>query len=88
MHAHGGVPEWTTLATNHRVRVHEAGFTVVLDGVEKETREGWGGAGWVFPPIRLTSVAPPLGGLRHFVEVFVWMPHSTDDAPVWSLVWF
>jgi len=85
-----GTPQWTTLVLGpeHRVRIHEGGFTVTFNGAETQTREGWGGAGWRFLPIRLTSVAPAGGGLRHFVEIFTWIPHSPDDAPLWSLAWF
>jgi hypothetical protein len=85
-----GQPAWTfTLSPAHRVRIDHNGFTVEHDGASKVTANGWGGAGWQFLPFRLTEVdLAAAGESRYFIELFVWFPHTPDDAPQWSLLWF
>jgi hypothetical protein len=87
-----GQPAWTTftLSRTHRVRIDPTGFLVEHEGASKLTPGGWGGAGWRFLPIRLTQVDVPAPGEapRYFVEFFAWFPHTPDEAPEWSLLWF
>jgi hypothetical protein len=84
-----GEPAWMTftLSPGHRVRIDRGGFDVEHEGASKRSPESWGGPGWTFLPFRLTEVAPAAGReRRHFIELFVWAPHSRIDVPEWSLL--
>src|SRR5262245_59774353 len=76
------------LAPGHRITMDRTSKTISYQGKQSQTYWEMGGAGLMYLPPRHTElvVSRPVTASRHFIQLFVWWP-ETSDRSVWSLGW-
>ena len=81
-------PETFTLGKDHVAVVDDIGISVTYMGMEQRAFSSVMGA-LVPLPSRYTplTVLNPREQLRHFIELFVWVPHPNTEPRTWTLGW-